>query len=112
MLRAALLRVRRELSIVLKALMTRELLMTPQERCVRRIDEVRDRTDSSVVRAVEDALAELEASFSRASDQVLALERVHQAFSTRRRRTSAAPYGRFVSEIIDRRQDVLLRQRA
>lgn len=86
--------------------------MTPPERCIRRIEEASVRTDSSIVHAVDDALTELEASFSRPSERVLALERVHQAFSTRRRRLSAAPYGRFVSEIINRRQDALLRQLA
>jgi hypothetical protein len=86
--------------------------MTPQERCIRRIDEARNLSDSSVIHLVQDALSDLEQAYSRTSERVVALEAVHSAFFARRRRASAAPFGRFVAKIIDRRQDDLLRRSA
>ena len=86
--------------------------MTPQELCIRRIEEVGTLTDSTVVGLVEGALDQLEAAYRQPGDRLIALEAVHSAFTTRRRRTIAVPFGRFVAKVVDQRQNALINQAA
>ena len=82
--------------------------MTPQELCIRRIEEAGTLTDSTVVRLVEGALDELKATYRRPDERLVALEAVHSAFTARRRRTTPVPFGRFVAKVVGRSQNVLI----
>ena len=86
--------------------------MTPQELCIQQIEEAGTLTSSTVIGLVEGALDQLEAAYQRQSDRLIALEAVHSAFTTRRHRASAVPFGRFVAKVVDRRQKALITRAA
>ncbi|KQO59061.1 hypothetical protein ASF24_12785 [Methylobacterium sp. Leaf86] len=82
--------------------------MTPVSICIRAIDTASEITDSTLVEKVEAAIDALEASCSTPSERVLALERVYGTFTRRRRSKANGPFGRFIAQQIDARQDRIL----
>lgn len=84
------------------------LEMTPVSICIRAIDSASEITDSTVIAKVDAAIDMLEASCSTPTEQVLALERVYETFACRRRSQTNAPFGRFIAQQIDQRQNRIL----
>lgn len=78
--------------------------MTPVQLCLQKVWDVAVVTDTTVIDSVAEALNELESSFRRPSERVVALEAMHQKFSHRSGAVGRSPFERFVLTMIERRQ--------
>ena len=80
--------------------------MDPVAICLTKIDGAVDVTDSTVVDRVATALNDLEASYRRPSERIVALRAVLDDFGHRRPSVKDMPFGRFLRSAIERRQEV------
>ena len=79
--------------------------MDPVAICLRKVDVAFDVTDSKVLEQVATALDDLEASYQRPSERVVALEIVLHDFGRRRPSIKGTAFGRFLRTAIEQRQD-------
>lgn len=84
-------------------------MTNPVNRCLRKLDHASAVSDTTITALVADALNELEASYGRPGDRILALEDVLHSYSERRSDRHAAPFHRFLLSIVDQRQTALSR---
>ena len=82
--------------------------MTPVSRCLSLIDSSVAAPDAGTVPSIDGMLDELEASYYRPSERIVALEAVLHGF-TRSRQIGGTRLGRFLRLSIDRRQNRLAR---
>lgn len=73
--------------------------------CLTKVDGAVGLTDSTIVERVATALNDLEASYRRPSERIVALEAVLHDFSHRRPSIKGSAFGRFLRTAIERRQD-------
>ena len=85
--------------------------MDPVATCLRKVDGAVDVTDSTVVDRVATALDDLEASYRRPSERIVALEIVLHDFGRRRPSIKGSAFGRFLRNAIEQRQDQWSHQR-
>ncbi|CAO4146850.1 hypothetical protein LPLAFNJD_LOCUS2300 [Methylorubrum aminovorans] len=82
--------------------------MTSVIRCLHKVDHLSAVPDSTVADRVDAALDELEGSYRKPCERILALEEVLQEVC-RSRKTGGTPFGRFVRVSVERRQVKLSR---
>ena len=79
--------------------------LDPVTICLCQFDSAVDLTDSTAVDRVATALDDLEASYRRPSERIVALEIVLHDFGRRRPSIKGSAFGRFLRTAIERRQD-------
>lgn len=76
----------------------------PVAECLRKVEDAACLTDSTIVERIASALNDLEASYARSSDRIVALESVLHDFDYRRPSVKGTPFSRCLRNAIERRQ--------